>query len=144
MIDTIKLKWKLFLLFRERDKNYKLYSLAMGRARAEGEFDEVNDLIGEAGQEDRMLQDSIDSIVTRYWLRKATRKFVPVPERSAVRMWKRSEFDDRWLLTEEGVSAVRNSVHEENKRAFEFWVVLGSGITGAIGAATGLIAVLKN
>lgn len=144
MISEIKFRWKLHKLFAEQDALHKTYDSLIKKARKEkSPQNELSDLYSEASFEDSLLKDSIDSTVTRFWTREAQRQFVPIPDRKEGEFWKRSQVDEEWQLTALGISSIRTAVREETKHSREIWAILGTVITGAIGAATGLIAILK-
>ena len=144
MIRELKLHWKLQKLFSEQEALHKKYDLLIITARKDkSSQNELASIYSEAGFESGLLTDSIDSMVTRFWIREAQRKFVPIPDRKEGEFWKQSEIDEEWQLTSKGISAIRAAVRDEVKHSREIWAILGAVITGAIGAATGLIAILK-
>jgi hypothetical protein len=140
MLSEIKFRWRLKRLFAEQDALRALYRAELTKARKErASSEDILSISGEASSEESLLQDNIDSVVTRFWIRRAERLFVPVPEKSDKDMWKESEFGEGWLLTEKGISAVRSAVREEAKKSMEIWATIGTILIGVIGAATGLI-----
>jgi hypothetical protein len=142
MFEGIKYHLELKKLHKEQDKILACYLRDKKQALAEKRIDDIEILSSEASGEDMIVRENIDSLVTRYWLRQAARNFIPVPDRKDETMWKDADFDRRRFLTEKGISAVRTAVREEKRQSRELWATIGSALIGAIGAATGLAAVL--
>jgi hypothetical protein len=80
-------------------------------------------------------------LVSDYYYEKAFEYGVPVP--SGKDYWEDSEaFPGTSHLNRAGLSLLRASIHEEQKRRLEHFSVWVAGLTGLIGAVTGLVAVL--
>ena len=74
---------------------------------------------------------------------------VIVPQRVAVaheqedENWKRGHFYGTWSLKEHAIADVWCQIETAKKRRRELWLPIVAAITGLIGAATGLVALLK-
>ncbi len=142
MISALKFRWQLSKLFSEQDRVRKIFTALLTKARKEkAHTEEIEQLNSEAWMEESMVTDDIDLLVTRFWMRRAKRLFVPTPERSENDMWRECSNIPRWVLTERGISAVRAAVREEERVGREVWTFIISGFIGTIGALTGLLAV---
>jgi len=83
--------------------------------------------------------------VTDYLIDEARRNFVPIPDRDEPGMWEEChQLSLRQVLTNKGVSILRQSLREERKSRHEWWILALSTLVGIIGALTGLIAVMKD
>ena len=93
---------------------------------------------------DRTLAEHrIYRLVSDHHYEKAFQYGVPVP--SGEEYWEDSEaYPGTSHLNRKGLSQLRASVHEEQKRRLEHFSVWIAGLTGLVGAATGLIAVLAS
>jgi len=91
--------------------------------------------------EESIVVDDIESLVTRFWLRRAQRLFVPTPDRSDSTMWKERSFTRSKVLTELGITVIRKAVREEENAGRDSWAQIAALLIGAIGAITGLLAV---
>ena len=93
---------------------------------------------------DRTLAEHrIYRLVSDHYYEKAFQYGVPVP--SGEEHWEESEaYPGASHLNRKGLSQLRASIHEEQKRRLEHFSVWVAGLTGLVGAATGLIAVLAS
>lgn len=88
-----------------------------------------------------VAEHRIYRLVSDHHYEKAFRYGVPVP--SGEKYWEESEaYPGTSHLNRKGLSQLRASIHEEQKRRLEHFSFWTAGLTGLIGAATGLIAVL--
>lgn len=91
-----------------------------------------------------------DAYLTRKLLRQARRLRVPVPlryndDKSESDHWYEGHYTGGWYLTYKGFAALREEIRRERKARHDArsqWVVWLSALTGVIGAATGLVALL--
>ena len=91
-----------------------------------------------------------DAYLTKTLLSKARKLRVPVPHRynedkTESEHWYEGNYTGRWYLTTRGFAALREEIRHEVKARHESraqWVIWPSTLTGVIGAATGLIALL--
>jgi len=107
------------------------------------------DMEGETQVEQHLAsisEDEYRQIRDNKWLRKMYRWDLVVPSKSIRSgMWEHSSYTYEWLLTEEGFNQIRAKVREEQKQRREPLILaigLTAGVTGLMGAATGLAAVL--
>ena len=80
-------------------------------------------------------------LISDYYYELAFQYGVPTP--SGEDYWEESEaFPGTHHLSRAGLSQLRAAIHEEKKRRLEHFSVWVVGLTGLIGAATGLVAVV--
>ena len=80
-------------------------------------------------------------LVSDYYYEKAFQYGVPIP--SGEDYWEDSEaYPGTSHLNRAGLTLLRASIHEEQKRRLEHFSVWVAGLTGLVGAITGLVAVL--
>lgn len=144
MIDYIKYRYKLEQLFRQKKRLWEAYDTDIQIARKEGKPKEDIELLEcEAWSEkDRILED-ISILITDYLINRATRKFVPIPSLKEMEFWERCKvIHNRYILTDTGIRDLRSSLRLEQKERNESLVPIIAALTGIIGAATGLVALL--
>lgn len=140
----LKLDWTRTLLMRK-------YASDIRQARESGNKEkerELNDLLR---LEMELHQEDEDKYITTILLRQARKLRVPVPHRKhelgeESEHWYYGDYTSGWYLTNSGISALRKKVRSEIKDRHEArsrWVIWISALTGVIGAATGLLAVLS-
>ncbi len=141
-IDSPMTQFRLWQLFSEkyciRDRH--LRHIADARKRRAGN-EELLALDHDAWIDESEIQDSIDSLVTSHLLRKANRRFLPIPERSEAGSWRKIAFSSRRVLTAHGVTTIREAIRSESKHRRDAIILFLSTLTGIIGALTGLLAV---
>ncbi len=112
--------------------------LAKAPAPVEGEGYEA-DFSSEMARE--IVDHKIYRLVSDYYYEKAFQYGVAIPR--GEEYWEKSEaYPGTSHLNREGLSLVRTSIHEEQKRRLEHFSVWVAGLTGLVGAITGLVAVL--
>jgi hypothetical protein len=118
------------------------YERSIRDARKKGNEDEAKPLYGEwrAVREDE--QYDVDRVETIHYRRIAARYRVPEPE-DGPKYWRRHEYKGGIHLTVAGIDFIEQRVAEKRKHRWEFWLLLITAITGIIGSATGLIAILR-
>lgn len=143
MISILIFRFQLSQHFAEQDRVRKDYTRRIENARKQGvHSEELEQLISEAWMEETLIADEVNLLVTRFWLRRAQRLFVPTPDRQNREMWGECRNRPNPILTEKGICAVRATVRDEEKASREVWMLAVTGITGVIGSLTGLLAVL--
>lgn len=137
------LAWQRALLDRA-------YSKDISAARKLKDSEEVENLERDHRFEIDLHDEEEDAHLTKKLLSKARQLRVPVPHRynedkTESEDWYEGNYTGRWYLTTRGFSSLREEIRREIKARHESraqWVVWLSALTGVIGAATGLIALL--
>ncbi len=143
MFETIKYRLELRKLNKKYDELSKFY------AEKEAEAKTTNDremLHAEAGSEIVPILDEIDSLQSKQFCRLAAKLMVPIPDRKYKEFWRQKQYDYRSILTDKGIWEIKKLIHQEKKErreGFVIWIAVLTGITGIIGAITGLAAVLS-
>lgn len=140
-----KLAWQRTLLDRA-------YAKDIAKARAAKDYAKAQSLAEDHRFEIELHDEEEDAHVTKCLLQRARHLRVPVPHRynndkSESDHWYEGRNTGRWYLTTKGVAALREEIRREVKARHEArsqWVVWLSALTGAIGAATGLVALLAD
>jgi hypothetical protein len=142
MMSLFIFRYQLNQHFAQQDRVRKDYTSRIAKARKKGvDSEELDQLISEAWMEETLITDEVSLLVTRFWLRRAQRLFVPTPDRKDGEMWRECRNRPNPVLTEMGISVVRAAVRDEEKASREVWMLAVTGITGVIGSLTGLLAV---
>lgn len=139
----MKADWRRRLLDRSYAKD-----IAAARATRDGK--KVESLEMDHMYEIQLDQEESDLELTRYLTRQARRLHVPVPkyandDGTESEYWYEGSLTHYRMLTTEGVSRLRDEIRREKKARHEakaVWIPWLSALTGAIGAATGLVALL--
>lgn len=139
----MKLSWQRTLL----DHTYAQKTTA---ARAAMDSDRVRELEDEHRFEIAMHDEEEDAYITKKLLRTARRLRVPIPhiyksDRSESDHWEEGRYTGRYYLTTKGISTLREEIRRELKARHELrshWAVWLAALTGLVGAATGLVALL--
>lgn len=93
--------------------------------------------------EDSMIEEEIAILATDYITQMARRRFVPIPSHDQNGMWDQcNKMSNRYILTHRGISQLRSSLRKDRKEQVELVVMILAVLTGIIGAATGLWAVI--
>jgi hypothetical protein len=143
MIDYIKYRLELVKLFKEKKSIGDLYAKEIHKSQKQAKHREEIELIeAEFSFERRWIDENISLLVTDFLLRRADRRFVPVPSRDDAGMWEQCDLvNNRYTLTSAGISKLQTSLRLENKERNEIVLKILAAITGIIGAVTGLLAV---
>lgn len=144
MLDYIKYRIKLGEFYKQKTSIRESYSNEIRRAKMQGmSFEDIDSLWAEARIEVETIEESISTHVTDYLLLCANRRFVPIPSYDEMGMWEKCKLiSSRYVLTNIGISRLRTALRSEMKERYEMVSIILAAITGIIGAATGLIAVL--
>jgi hypothetical protein len=143
---------QLKVLQKKRAKKAVLYSNLYKAARKENKsLEEIESIHCEASAEDEVLEFEIESLVTRELVRKAEHLFIPIPPRKDSLNWKESSlFENTKFLTPHGISKLRDSIREEEKKGREARMVIidlcakaVAMLTGLVGATIGLVSILS-
>lgn len=138
-----KSEWRRTLLERAYVKDITTAKAKRDRERAES-------LESDHRFEIQIYEEEADLELTRYLIRQARRLHVPLPrykndDGSESEHWYEGSLTRCRTLTTEGVARLRDDIRREKKVRHEskaVWIPWLSAITGAIGAATGLVALL--
>ena len=139
--------WKHFASDWQRANHYlrrtdRFYSRLL--AEKPRSHDEAQDLYGEWQSVREDEQADVDRQLTLYWQRRAARHHLPEPDDNDARYWKRDEMRGSLRLTNAGIDFIDRALYEKRKRRWEMWMPLITALTGIIGAATGLAAILSH
>ncbi len=137
--------WRHFASDLQRAKHYlrktdRIYSRLI--AEKSRRRNEAQDLSGEwqAVREDE--QAEVNHQLTLYWLRRASRHYLPEPDSNDIRYWKHDEIRGVFRLTNEGIDFIEDKLYKKRQRHWEMWIKFATVVTGIIGAATGFAAIL--
>lgn len=144
-MNWITFKIRLFKLDRHKENAYeavlheaKAAEKAYGRLKGEEVWQREAYRVDEWNEE-------IAWLVTSYLLSKANKRFLPYPSyREGEDPWERGHFTGKRYLTEKGISELRSRIRKEDRERFDLFLKIAAGLTGVIGALTGLIAIMKS
>ncbi len=143
MIEYLKFRWRLHQLLREKDKTQLFYFRKIKKMELEKRNQsEIDVLISEAFHERNFIDEEISLITTVYLTRCASRNLLPLPDYGDDSAWIKCQFQNRYVLTNERITALRSALRNEAKECRDMflpWVALGIGL---IGSMTGLISVI--
>lgn len=143
MISTIKYRWSLNRLFRKIAQERKFYDKLINEAKKRGpKKDEIVILEHEFFSSYDEYREEIGNLITQRLLRKARRLMLPIPSLSDKNMWDRSQFSNRSILTEKGITELRAIIRREQKETREMYLPWVAALTGLVGAITGLLAII--
>ncbi len=133
----------MFDLWRANRKLKKLdktFDPLIARAKKWGDEEEDEGLISELLMERDFID--IDSLISRRIIRRANGLDLPIPLYSDKEAWERNRTTGAYYLTAKGRADLRSKIRKEKRERFEYWARWIVLLTGLIGAATGLVAVL--
>jgi len=140
--------FRLRKLQRERKRLSNFFNKKL---RGVTDHDKIMELENDAQFECSMQENEIDILITEHLTSLAERLVIPVPPRANKTYWKESFTNEEFkVLTDVGVSYLRDLIREENKKRREewnFWIELGikfmTVLIGLAGAAIGVISVWR-
>lgn len=138
MINEIKTRLRLHHLFNEKEKIAKNYHMDKNKISSPNEKGAA---LAEASFQNDLVQDEIDTLITRHLTRRASRLFVPVPDPSEALMWRPNEYSLGSVLTNHGIVELRRRIREETEASRTLFITILTSLTGIIGALTGLVAI---
>lgn len=126
------------------------YAKDIKAAQKNREFQRASEIESARRMELDFHDEEEDEYITNRLLDQARKFKVPIPRRynpdnTESDHWYEGLYTAQWYLTSLGVSALRSEIRKEQKARHEIraqWVVWLSGLTGLVGAATGLVALL--
>ena len=141
----LRLAWDRLLLERA-------YARDIATAQNSSDSTRVEELESNRRFELERHDEEEDSHLTHRLLARARRLRLPIPhvynpDNTVSEYWREGRHSGRWLLTTQGVAALRDEIRRELKARHELrahWVVWLAALTGLIGAITGLVAVLAH
>jgi len=141
MLQAIALQWRLRRLQRDQRQIEDAYSPSIEAARAAGDWDKHQRETSSMFFERDLVDEEIDYLVTQRLLNLAHRHMLPVPP-SGDENWEKGRQTSRFVLTREGMMRLRANIREDQRHSTT--IVLGwlAGLTGVVGAVSGLAAVL--
>ncbi len=143
-MNFISYRLALFKLNRKRGEVVKAISKLAEEARKTGGERRAQEIWQTESFDIDMVDDEILGLVTRYLVNKANKRFLPVPSLSeGSDIWDRSNFTGKYHLTDKGIREIRKMVRQDMKENIEILSPYVTILFGLIGAATGLIAVIK-
>lgn len=127
------------------------YGKEIAAARRTKRFNDVAELEGAERFEMELQEELEDSFLTSSLLRKARRLRVPIPyirnaDGTESDLWYEGRQTGGWYLSTAGIRHLRQEIRQELKDRHEsrsHYLVWLTALTGIIGSATGLIAVLQ-
>jgi len=91
-------------------------------------------------QETTAIDEKIQILNAAYLIEKAENLFIPIPERKSP-SWERSiSIMNHWQLSPKGITDLKEAIRRERSYIL-IWI---AAVTGLLGAATGLIAIIKS
>lgn len=139
----IKVEWLQVLVDQAYAKDIRA-------ARASGDAKKAESLGHDHQYERQLLEEEEDRRLTDELLREARRLRVPIPQKrnadgTESEHWYEGPLYYQQLLTTKGAAVIRDEIRKERKARHEsraLWIPWLSAVTGAIGTATGLVALL--
>jgi len=144
MIEYIKYYLNLTKLFKNKERIRVEYTNDIRRAKKEGKSkDSVEAMKHQLYFEIQVIDEEISILVTNYLIRKANRRFIPIPSHDEFGIWEQCDnISNRYVLTNLGISNLRSSIRIEQKEQNEMILTILAALTGIIGAATGFVSIL--
>jgi len=119
------------------------YTLRLKKARKEElSLDDIRDLQGEASDVVGKAWKERNSIVSSSLVREAELLNLPLPDRNDPKMWDRDDMDfrQRFMLTAEGITLLRNATREERQARGLYAKVVFTAVVSTIGAIAAIIS----
>jgi hypothetical protein len=115
----------------------------IAEARAQGKRgDDLDRLLSEWSSEVRWAKEEWKHLLTLSLVNEARKRVIPVwPHAEHPEYWEEGELY-RSLLTDKGIHELRMAIRADQKGEWELRLAIAALIVGALGAATGLAAVL--
>jgi hypothetical protein len=145
MIQWITFRWKQHQIERWIDSISRAHDKAQREARARGATaDELHELGHKYHFEHRLAADEVIRLTSAYYVRMANRMLIPVPEfKTEGGAWMESQETGLYHLTPHALHELRAAIRTEKKARREEWTIWLALLIGAIGALSGLIAIIK-
>ena len=146
MIAWARFRLEQHRIHRWMDKISHAGKEAEEKARARGATaEELYELGHNSHFEHRLADDELIRLTSNYYVRLANRMLIPVPEfKTEGGAWLESqERPGLYHLTPEALHDLRAAIRAEKKARREEWTIWLAGLTGLIGAISGLVAIIK-
>ena len=141
MFEVIKYRWKLQKLEKECSGIRQAY--AKHRKGLSGK--DLEELYAEESSVIWPVSIEIDELKTGRICQIANRLIVPLPDSQDKELWEDNPYARTKILSTKGFWELKKLIRQEKRErreVFVMWFAALTGITGIIGAITGLIAVL--
>jgi hypothetical protein len=143
MIGYIRYKWELAWLQRSMRQVTKTYSEEVRKAREKKAGREaIEGILHTQRFEEETIDEQIKGLQTQRLLVTAGKLMVPYPDLSDEERWAEGNKAVYRYLTVIGMNELRGKIRAERKSNWELVAMWLPGLTGVIGAITGLVAVL--
>lgn len=144
MTEYYRYRAKLAKLFRQKESLRSAFTSDIRKAQKGCKSrKDIQSLEHQSCFEESIIDEEIAILATDNLIRKAKRRFMPIPSHDTDGMWVQcNTISNRYVLTNQGISQLRSSLHKERKEHAELVVMVLAVLTGIIGAITGLVAVI--
>lgn len=144
MLNYLKFKIKLKNLYKTKSKLQNAYQYDIKAAYEQNVKNEKIEYIRDcAYHETRMIDEEISLLVTDYWLEISNQYFLPLPSKKDEDMWEECcIMSRRKVLTNKGISELRSELYTYKDSKYRTELKLITALTGMVGAATGLLAII--
>lgn len=143
MFESIRYRFALWRLQRWEDKLHKIFRKEIDVARKEGKsHDDLEYLAADERREIFEIYDDREHLITRYLKKIANRYFIPIPDWRDEKMWTKSSAFSKRVLSIDGIAHLRSAIRQEKREQRDAFLAWAPALTGAIGAFTGLVAIL--
>ncbi len=139
MFEVIKYRCNLRKLYNECNETENNFE--KNKKGLSGEQLEL--LRAEVSSEIWPVFEKIDALKTNRFRQIADRLMVPMPESKDKELWKELHYARGRALTDKGIWELKKLIRQEKRERREGFIVWLAVLTGIIGAATGMIAVIK-
>ncbi|KXJ49771.1 MAG: hypothetical protein AXW16_02200 [Cycloclasticus sp. Phe_18] len=142
MIQYIRYKYRLFNLFRNRNKTRKVFAGQLKKMRSEkASEDDIYGIYHEENTELKIVDYEIEVLTTEYFVDLAKVHFIEVPRWDDEKAWIDSSLDPyRKVLSNQAISNLREKIMGYRKMRNEQLVPIITSLTGLIGAVIGVVA----
>lgn len=140
MFEGFSFHYRHWQLERSKHRLYRRYEKDIKEARKRKKSDEeIESIYDNERFGAELIDDAIAQLLTRYYSRQATKNFLPRPPRDS---WEESSITGDRYLTREAIRDLRIALRQERKERSENLRLWLAGLTGLVGALTGLAALL--
>jgi len=116
---------------RESNRINSLYSKLIQKAKKEHKTEnEIEGLISEMFSETGVIEEEIKYLLSRKWVQKAEKLFLPVPSYNEL-FWERGNYTRYRFLTPDGITKIRSLVRDEmsaQRKMISEWIIPTVGV----------------